>query len=262
VHKTVLFIVTRYCRVFGWQHLVVGFTIGCSSSAADQQVQAAPDARRDPPWVRGAVEESARTLEVRCLELAPLERVFADDVEVASCLWQAGRAVRSARQEVYDAALDRCVANAEQSRFAGCCFARVTDRRALEEARRQQCDAECAERIGKPDTKFTAEQRCEPQVVSPVRPAGSRAHTRAVADVLRGCTGEHDVVLACSRLPTKVEREYCSFACERQNQAFRGALLLCIRHARENASVTCALDDPRAKQECEQRCRDELERPR
>lgn len=248
--------------------LIVGASVGallsaqCSGTSVSDPAPST-DARRknEPAWVRMALTQSREMMENRCVELAPLETVYAGDPTFDACMVDAMILVGDAWQRVYSDALNRCVSDAAGSRNASCCFARVPDDADHVARRRQECDDECARRVGREPGDLVRSKTCQPAFVSVPRRKYSRAHTPAVVEIVSRCQRGTDEGSACSGLPTYIERTYCGTYCEAERSKFNLSLSICSLGANEpGGPIKCNLDDPELRSECELRCREKSTR--
>jgi hypothetical protein len=226
-------------------------TIGGCAVSSTQEASSARDPGW-PDWLKRALDESERTLEMRCDDFAPLEVVYTEDPAYRACLRESAARVAHARKQVADDALSRCVTEAKAGKHTGCCFSKITDG-SFELDSQNSCTSTC-ERLSGVSAK--SNRRCSPQMVSPARPVRSRAHTVTVSAVLAHCRIDQAAVGECDRMPSFVERQYCKNTCDAERSRFQMALKLCTGLAteREIAGVSCNLEEMNAKRECEARC--------
>lgn len=226
----------------------------CSGTSGSGEVHLDTTTKRSAPsWVAAAVDESRFMMENRCPEIAPLDVLWTDDAAFHACMAESTSAAYQAWKAVYDEALKRCVSS--RSNVAECCFAKVTDRSEDMDREQVSCSRECAERTGRPPTLGATSRGCRPVNVSPMRRSRSRAHTAAVAEVLRVCGAEANALSRCDELPSVVEREYCRNACQKQRSEFQGALALCIQRVQaDQLTPACAVADQEQKASCERLC--------
>ena len=213
--------------------------------------------KSEPEWVRTALEQSAKMMDDRCPDLAPLALVDTPDSTLAGCSAAAVVIAAKAWQRVYQDALSECVAASTRSSGGNCCFARVTDSAELWARSQIECDNECGRRTGRERGAAPPTQSCKSEMLSLPRRIHSRAHTTAVVAIVSRCQRGSDQSPSCDALPTHIERAYCSGYCEAERTKFNGSLLLCVRAAKDGARVGCNLDEPAVRQECEARCREQ-----
>ena len=230
--------------------------IACSGAAnpapgtgGTSSVQVEPER---PAWFRSAIDESRRTLEDRCWELAPLPVIYTDNPEFVECQRQAVVTSSEARRTMYDEALEQCVTSSSTSQ---CCFSKTTDWLSQEAKQQTQCNRECASRVGRPSPPSDAPRSCHSVLVSPPRAARSRAHTDAVDAVLNRCIVTPAEVAACEELGSFAERVYCKGTCEQQSLRFGVDVDACVSRARQSGTISCTGGHPDFRSQCEQRCR-------
>jgi hypothetical protein len=219
-------------------------------------------------WMDAAVRESRETLVDACYERAPIEALEPGDAELRACHTEASSAINDARFELFQDALDRCVAASAQSEHARhCCLKKKTDIDALEQSWQVACDRECSAKTGK--ALGSNREECSPVVIATSNPQWrSRLATPIVEATIKTCVSEHRED-ACGALATRAEQRYCATRCaatfvdagDPSSVEINPDVLRCLGRADAGRPISCSPLEPDSKRvECERRCAAQLGR--
>lgn len=161
-------------------------------------------ARKAPPWVHQAEQETARYLRSRCFDLAPLADSWEASEDWRTCRVRASLADRATWAPLVAAALSECERTGVE-----CCFRQVSDDERHNAHWQRACNMQCESFLGRP---LLPARSCYPAIVeSPV--VGSRLSSPASRAIVASCATSVDNVGRCAELSTLPEKEQCSVEC-------------------------------------------------
>lgn len=225
-------------------------------SAGPSRIEARPGelwSDNRPQWFRDAVAESRQTLDLHCVDYAPVEILFTEDPLWIACMRESMSVVIDIQKRAYAKALSQCVDDMRQTGSGSCCPERVSSRPDIEGRLTEMCNRDCKERAGRPQAATRAVRPCEPAVAPVVRHA-ARGATPAVLGLVASCRFGHDAIAECARLPTEVERNYCTPYCSSGLQKFMSALEDCMMQVKAGFPPSCRGVDEDTQAECRKRC--------